>query len=180
MKIYKKEDFPVSDARRFLEPSPAVLLSSAYKGKQNVMTMGWYTIMEFVPSLVGCMISAGNYSFDLIENSGECVLNIPTAEMAKTVVSVGNCSGSEVDKFAQFNLTTEAAVEVQVPLIKECFASFECKVYDRKMIDDYNFFIMKIVKAHVSESPEYPATIHYRGDSIFMTSGENIRIPSLK
>ena len=58
MRILTKKDFPVSQVRRFLEPGPIVLVSSAWKGKANIMTMGWHTVMEFVPSLIGCMIPA--------------------------------------------------------------------------------------------------------------------------
>lgn len=177
---YIKKDFPVSEARRFLEPSPAVLLSSAYNGKTNMMVMGWYTILEFSPSLVGCMISGGNYSFGLIEKSGECVISIPTLNLAETVVAIGNCSGADTDKFAQFGLTAQKASKVQAPLVKECFANFECKIYDRSLIRTRNFFIFEIVKAHVATAPEYPETFHYRGDSVFMVSGKNIIIPSEK
>ena len=55
-KTYDKKDFPVSNVRRFLEPGPIVLVSSAHRGKTNIMTMGWHMIMEFEPSLVGCYI----------------------------------------------------------------------------------------------------------------------------
>ena len=58
MTAYRKYDFPVSKVRRYLEPGPVVLVSSAYKGENNIMTMGWHTIMEFSPSLIGCMITA--------------------------------------------------------------------------------------------------------------------------
>ena len=55
MNTFAKIDFPVSDIRRFLEPSPIVLISSARKGRTNIMTMGWHMLMEFQPSLVGCV-----------------------------------------------------------------------------------------------------------------------------
>ena len=95
MKTYKKHDFPVSDIRRFLEPGPVVLVSSAFKGERNIMTMGWHMVMEFVPSLVGCLISSGNHSYELISRSKECVINIPTVELAPIVAKIGNCSGAE-------------------------------------------------------------------------------------
>jgi hypothetical protein len=61
-----KADFPVSQVRRYLEPWPIVLVSSALADRRNTMTMGWHTVMEFTPSLVGCVIASGNHSFDLI------------------------------------------------------------------------------------------------------------------
>ncbi len=66
MRRYKKEDFPVHNVRRFLEPGPIVLVSSAYKDQTNIMTMGWHMVMEFSPALVGCLIAGGNHSHDLI------------------------------------------------------------------------------------------------------------------
>ena len=54
----RKSDLPVSQIRRYLEPGPIVLVSSRWKGKANIMTLGWHTVMEFTPSLIGCMILA--------------------------------------------------------------------------------------------------------------------------
>ncbi len=173
MRRTAKRDFPVSDVRRFLEPGPIVLVSSAWKGERIVMTMGWHTVMEFVPSLVGCVISSANHSFDLIRRSKACVINLPTADMAATVVKIGNTSGRSTDKFAEFGLTAEPADEVGAPLIAECYASFECRLHDARMIERYNFFVFEVVKAHVAATPKYPKTIHYRGDGTFMVSGEN-------
>lgn len=180
MKRYSKKSYPVEDARHFLEPTPTVLVTSAFGKQKNIMTIGWYTIMEFVPSLIGCMISSGNHSFELIKKSKECVLNIPTLELAKTVVAIGNCSGAEVDKFNEFELETEQGDSVKAPLLVNCFANFECRLYDDKLVDDYNFFIFEIVKAHVATSPKYPKTIQYRGKSHFVESGKNFMIPSSK
>jgi flavin reductase (DIM6/NTAB) family NADH-FMN oxidoreductase RutF len=180
MKKYSKKQYPIENARHFLEPSPTVLVTSEYKEEKNIMTMGWYTVLEFVPSLIGCMISRSNHSFNLIKKSKECVINIPTLELAKTVVAIGNCSGSEVNKFNEFDLSTAGAELVKAPLLENCYANFECKLYDGKFINNYNFFIFEIVKAHVAPSPKYPKTIHYRGDSHFMESGKNLIIPSAK
>jgi flavin reductase (DIM6/NTAB) family NADH-FMN oxidoreductase RutF len=178
MKIYKKKDFPVSEIRRFLEPGPVVLVSSAWKGKTNIMTMGWHTVMEFSPSLVGCIISNQNHSFGMIKKSKECVINIPTQDMAKTVVGIGNCSGSETDKFNKFKLTALPASKVDAPLIQECYANFECKIFDAQLVNRFNFFVFEVVKAHVAISPKYPKTLPFRGDGVFMLSGRSIKLPS--
>ena len=112
----QKSDFPVSQVRRYLEPGPIVLVSSRWQSKTNIMTLGWHTVLEFSPSLVGCMISGGNHSFDLIRNSRECVINLPTITLTDTVVAIGNISGRKIDKFAEFGLTSEEAHKVQAPL----------------------------------------------------------------
>jgi flavin reductase (DIM6/NTAB) family NADH-FMN oxidoreductase RutF len=176
MPIYKKRDFPVSEIRRFLEPGPVVLVSSAWKGERNVMTMGWHMVMEFVPSLVGCLISSGNHSHELVRRSKECVINIPTADLAATVAGIGNCSGATVDKFEKFKLTTAPAEEVGAPLIADCYANLECRLADGRLRDKYNVFIFEVVKAHAPATPKYPQTIHYRGDGMFMVAGRSLNL----
>lgn len=171
MKTYKKRDFPVEKIRQYLEPGPVVLVSSQWRGEHNIMTMGWHTVMEFSPSLIGCIIAGGNHSFDLIRKSKECVINIPEVHMAEKVVAVGNSDGDEIDKFESFGLTPGKSSKIKAPLIRDCYANFECRLYDGKMIDKYNFFIFEVVKAHVAVTPKYPKTIHYRGEGHFMVSG---------
>ena len=179
MKTYDKHDFPVGDIRRFLEPGPVVLVSSAWRGERNIMTMGWHMVMEFTPSLVGCLISSGNHSYELISKSKECVINIPAVELAKTVVAIGNCSGADVDKFARFKLTAVDGAAVGAPLIAQCYANLECKLVDGALRDKYNFFIFEVVKAHAPKVPKYPKTIHYRGDGMFMESGRSLNLRRL-
>jgi len=72
-----KIEIPVSQIRRHLKPGPIVLVSLALDGARNIMTMGWHTVMEFTPSLVGCVIAGGNHSFLLIPKSREFVINLP-------------------------------------------------------------------------------------------------------
>jgi flavin reductase (DIM6/NTAB) family NADH-FMN oxidoreductase RutF len=86
----------VSEIRRFLEPGLVVLVSSAFKGERNIMTLGWHTVMESTPSLVGCVIASGNHSFSLVSGARECVINVPTVDLARAVAAIGNCSGAEV------------------------------------------------------------------------------------
>lgn len=138
------------------------------------MTMGWHMIMEFQPSLIGCYIWTQNASFELVRKSKECVINIPTLELAQTVVGIGNTSGREINKFETFKLTPLPGEHVQVPLIQECYANFECKLVDSSLINRYSLFILEVVKAHVATTPKFPQTIHYRGDGLFMVSGPTI------
>jgi flavin reductase (DIM6/NTAB) family NADH-FMN oxidoreductase RutF len=173
MRLYKKRARPVSDIRRVLEPGPVILVSSAWKGKQNIMTMGWHMMLADEPTMVGCYVWTEDYSRQMIRKSKECVINIPTADMAETVVDIGNSTGAEIDKFATFGLTAVPASKVSAPLIGECYASYECKLVDESLIRKYSLFVFEVVKAHVASSPKYPRTIHYRGQGVFMVSGEN-------
>jgi flavin reductase (DIM6/NTAB) family NADH-FMN oxidoreductase RutF len=173
MPRYAKEDFPTHDVRRFLEPGPIVLVSSAHREETNIMTMGWHMVMEFQPSLVGCIISGANHSFEIIRRSRQCVINLPTTDLAATVVKIGNSSGRDIDKFAEFGLSPKPSTHVRAPLIAECYANFECRLADASLVRKYNMFVFEVVKAHVATAPKYPKTIHYRGSGEFMVSGEN-------
>ncbi|MDO9403212.1 MAG: flavin reductase family protein [Polaromonas sp.] len=179
MKPLVRQDFPVNQVRRYLEPGPVVLLSSAWKGQTNIMTLGWHCVLEFTPSLIGCVISSANHSFNLVRKSRACVINLPTTALTDTVVRIGNTSGADIDKFAAFGLTALPASEVAAPLIAECHASFECRLHDARMATRYNFFIFEVVKAHVAPRPQHPATLHYTGDGVFRVAGKTISRKSL-
>ncbi|GEN26449.1 flavin reductase [Halovibrio variabilis] len=174
-----KQDFPVSNVRHFLEPGPIVLVSSQWQQHTNIMTLGWHTVMAFSPSLIGCVIAAGNHSHALVRHSGECVINIPAASLVDTVVGIGNCSGSEVDKFKAFELNPGKSDKIDAPRIEECYASFECRLHDDAMIERYNLFIFEVVKAHVAPSADEEESLHYQGMGAFMLSGQSIDRASL-
>jgi flavin reductase (DIM6/NTAB) family NADH-FMN oxidoreductase RutF len=174
MKTYRKQDYPLHQIRRHLETGPIVLVSSAWKGKANIMTMGWHMVLEFTPALFACCISAGNYTFEMVRKSKECVINVPTVELAEAVVGIGNSTGATLDKFEHFGLTAGAAAKVGAPLIEECYASFECQLAEGSLISRYNLFIWEVVKAHVAPSPKNPRTLHYRGEGEFMIAGRTI------
>jgi flavin reductase (DIM6/NTAB) family NADH-FMN oxidoreductase RutF len=144
------------------------------------MTMGWHSIMEFTPSLIGCIIASSNHAFDLVRKSKACVINIPTTDMIDQIVGIGTTSGRDTDKFKHFHLTAEPSEIVHPPSIKECYASFECQLADDALIDKYNFFVWEVVAARVAVSPEYPETVHYRGQGTFMLSGKHIHRPELR
>jgi len=173
-----KKTFPLSEVYRLLEPGPVVMVTTARKGQANIMTMSWQTMMEFVPPLVGCVISGRNYSFDALTATKECVLNIPAVEIAKQVVGVGNCSGSKVDKFKKFKLTAMPAAKVAPPLIDECFANLECRVVDSRMVNKYNFFVLEVVKAWIDPDQKNPRTLHHQGKGVFAVDGETIKLRS--
>lgn len=162
-----------------METGPVVLITTAGgDGRFNVMTESWHTPLEFDPPLIGLVISDRNFSFRAFTESGECVINIPTVELAKAVVGCGNTSGRRTDKFKTFGLTAEKALRVQAPLIRECHASLECRVVDSTLASKYAFFVVEVVKAWVDPSIKNPATLHHRGRGRFMIAGRTIQTKS--
>ena len=119
---------------QLLEPGPVVLLTTARYGRANVMTMSWHMMVEFEPPLVACVVSKADYGFAGLRTTRECVIAIPTLDLAQKVADVGNCSGRDVAKFEKFGLTPLPAERVKAPLIAECFVNLECKMADGRLV----------------------------------------------
>jgi flavin reductase (DIM6/NTAB) family NADH-FMN oxidoreductase RutF len=173
-----KKTFPLPKVYGLLEPGPVVMVTTVRKGRPNIMTMSWHTMIEFEPPLVGCVISNRNYTFGILKATKECVINIPTVELAGKVVGCGNTSWAKTDKFAVFGLTPAPAKRVKAPLIDECYANLECKVVDTKMTAKYCLFILEVIKAWIDPSVKRPRTIHHLGRGSFMVAGRTIKLPS--
>lgn len=92
-------ELSLSKVYQLIEPGPVVLLTTAHKGRANVMTMSWHMMVEFEPPLVACVVSSGDHSFAALRATGECVIAVPAVGMADAMVRVGNTSGRDVDKF---------------------------------------------------------------------------------
>jgi len=168
----------LSKVYQLLEPGPVVLLTTACKGRANVMTMSWHMMVEFEPPLVAGVCSSANYSFDALRASGECVIAVPARKLATKIVKVGNSSGRDLDKFSAFGLTPLPAERVAPPLVAECFANLECKVVDRRLVNRYNLFILEVLKAWTDPAQKNPKTIHHRGYGKFAVDGATITLNS--
>lgn len=170
--------FPLDKVYQLIEPGPVVLLTTAFGGKPNVMTMSWHMMMEFVPPRIGCIVSSADHSFTALSKTGECVIAIPPADMAEKIVAIGNCSGRDTDKFAEIGLAALPAEEVSAPLIGECFANLECKVVDRDFVERHNLFVLDVVKAWHDTRRPAPKTLHHKGYGTFAIDGEEITLAS--
>jgi len=174
----RKTSLPMSQVYRLLEPGPVVLVTSARAGRANVMTTSWHMMVDFEPPTVACVISNRNFTFDILRETRECVINIPTVELAKKVVGCGNTSGRALDKFKKFRLTPLPATRVAAPLISECYVNLECKVIDTRMVDKYCMFILEVMKAWIDRAKKNPRTMHHCGHGVFMVAGRLIKLPS--
>jgi len=170
------KDFPLSKVFHLIEPSPVVMVTTSYKGHANIMTMSWLMMMEFEPPLIGCSLGPWNYSFTALRENKECVIAIPTVDLATKVVEIGNCSGRDVDKFDYFGLTPVPAEKVKAPLVDECLANLECKVVDTKMVAKYNLFVVKVIKGWINPRRKERRTIHANGDGTFIVDGRKINL----
>jgi flavin reductase (DIM6/NTAB) family NADH-FMN oxidoreductase RutF len=172
------KDMPLAKVYQLLEPGPVVLLTTARKGRVNVMTMSWHMMVEFEPPLVACVVSNADHSFVALRTTKECVIAIPAAHLAQKIVDVGNCSGRDVAKFEKFGLTPLKAGRVGAPLIAECFANLECRVTDSRLVNMHNLFVLEVLKAWIDPRQRNPKTIHHQGYGKFVVDGEVIKLRS--
>jgi flavin reductase (DIM6/NTAB) family NADH-FMN oxidoreductase RutF len=171
-------NFPLSKVYQTIEPGPVVLLTTADKGSANVMTMSWHMMVDFEPPLIACIVSNADFSFAALRATGECVIAIPAVKLAPKVIKIGNSSGRDIDKFAEFGLTPVPAERVGAPVIAECFINLECKVKDTRMVDAYGLFILEVLKAWVDPKQKDAKTIHHRGYGKFAVDGRTLRLKS--
>jgi len=172
------KELALSEVYQLIEPGPVVLLTTAHKGRQNVMTMSWHMMVEFTPPLIACVVSSGDHSFAALRATRQCVIAVPAVQLAAQVVKIGNSSGRDTDKFAAFGLTPLPATQVAAPLVAECFANLECEVHDTRMVNRYNLFVLQVVRAWRDPAQKKPKTLHHQGYGKFAVDGEVLRLKS--
>jgi len=171
------EEMPLGEVYRLIEPGPVVLLSTCREGRANVMTLSWHMMVDFTPPLIACIV-AGALSSRSLTATGECVIAIPAATIARAVVGIGNTSGQRVDKFAEFRLTPARAAMVAAPLIAECFVNLECRVVDDTLAAKYGLRVLEVVKAWRDGAKTDVKTIHHQGYGTFAVDGRTLHLPS--
>jgi flavin reductase (DIM6/NTAB) family NADH-FMN oxidoreductase RutF len=164
-------EISASQAYRLLEPGPIVLVTTRCNGTPNVMTMGFHMVIQHAPPLIGCVIGPWDHSYQALKQTGECVIAIPTVDLAETVVDIGNCSGGTVNKFERFGLRTRPATDVAAPLLVDCLANIECRVADPSLVDRYNLFILEAKRIWIDDTRTERRTMHHRGDGSFIVDG---------
>lgn len=135
-----------------LAPLPAVLATVGDMENSNIITIGWTGIVNTIPPKTYISVRKSRHSYGLIEQSGEFVINLATAEMIREVDYCGIYTGKKVDKFKKCGFTKEAASAVSVPLIAESPLSLECRVFEAKDLGSHVMFLADIVATNVDES----------------------------
>lgn len=136
-----------------LYPLPVVLISTANKrGEQNVFTVAWTGTICSDPPMVSISVRPERYSYDMICETGEFVINLTTEALAYATDYCGVKSGRNVDKFQEMNLTPLAADIVKAPLIAESPVNIECRVVEKKELGVHHMFLAEVVAVHADEA----------------------------
>ena len=116
----------------FINPVPAVMVSCGTMEKSNIVTVAWTGTINSDPAMCYISLRPSRYSYNIIKNSGEFVINLTTSKLAKVTDWCGCRTGEKYDKFKEMKLTKEKANFVKCPMIKESPVSIECKVKEIK------------------------------------------------
>ena len=177
---------PLPKAYRLLNHGPTVLVSSAHGGRRNVMAAAWSMPLDFDPPKVAVVIDKATLTRELVEASGEFVLNVPSRQQAALTLAVGTQSGREIDKFAKVGVG-ETASMVGAPLIEGCLAWLECRVIGESHIQQtYDLFLAEVVAAwadpavfsngrwHFPDAQQ--RSIHYQAGGSFFATGDAFEV----
>ncbi|MEA1993688.1 MAG: flavin reductase family protein [Euryarchaeota archaeon] len=151
MKI-EKEPYPA------LYPIPVALVTS----DDNIITLAWIGTACHDPPMLSAAIRPERFSHDLIKESGEFVVNIPTEEILEEVDYCGMVSGRDVDKFEETGLAKEKANKVSAPLIRECPVNLECTLKKIIPLGTHDLFIGRVVAVDIDEEIIEKGKINYR------------------
>ncbi len=178
---------PLPHAYRLLNHGPTTLVTSASGGRRNVMAAAWVTPLDTDPPRLTAVISADSYTRELIEQSGELVVNIPTVALAEQTFRAGRVTGRGIDKLQTLGFETAPASKVGAPLVEGCVAWLECCLLPEPTLRErFDLLLAEIVAAWADDAvfrgewsfaghPEL-RTLHHIGRGAFLADGERVEV----
>lgn len=134
-----------------LAPVPPALISCGSVDKPNVMTAAWTGIISSEPAITYVSIRPSRFSHQIISETKEFVINLPTLELATATDYCGVKSGKDIDKFAEMNLKALACTQISAPQIEQSPISIECKVISITNHGTHDMFMAEIVAVNVDD-----------------------------
>lgn len=135
----------------FIYPIPAVMVTSGNMEKSNIMTVAWTGILNTNPAMCYISVRPERYSYNLIKESGEFVINLTNEKLAYATDWCGVRSGKDYDKFKEMKLTKEKANHVKCPIIKESPVAIECKVKEIRKLGSHHMFLAEVLSIDADE-----------------------------
>ena len=164
-----KNEVELSKAKWLVEPGCVVLVTSGTLENPNVMTFSWQTpVNNSDPCLILLAISHVRYSYDLIKQNHELVINVPGEELLEQSHYVGTVTGRHIDKFKESGMTAVPAKIVAPPLIEQCAAHLECRITEIFTMQSHDLLVCEVLRAAAEKDkfdgkwiPEKFHTLHY-------------------
>jgi flavin reductase (DIM6/NTAB) family NADH-FMN oxidoreductase RutF len=130
-------------------PRQTILLTSRFKGQDNIMTLDWHTPLSFEPMMYAVSIGESRFSLNLVRHSKVFVVNFMSKDFEKEILFCGRHSGKDIDKFKETGLEKEEAETIDCPRIKQALGYLECKVVKEIEVGDHILFIARVTKAEL-------------------------------
>ncbi len=139
-------------AGNMLYPLPVVMVSMADRdGKFNIITIAWAGTVCTNPPMVSISVRPERYSYPILKETGEFVINLTTKDLAFATDFCGVKSGRDLDKFKELGLTPLAGTQVRAPLIAESPVNIECRVREVMPLGSHDMFLSDVVAVHADE-----------------------------
>ena len=135
----------------FINPVPAVMVSCGTMEKSNIATVAWTGTINSDPAMCYISLRPSRYSYKIIKDTGEFIINLTTRNLVKATDWCGCRSGEKYDKFKEMNLNKEKATFVKCPMIKESPVSIECRVKNIIELGTHHMFIADVLAINVNE-----------------------------
>jgi flavin reductase (DIM6/NTAB) family NADH-FMN oxidoreductase RutF len=132
-------------------PRVATIVTVHAREKDNAMAVAWHSSISVNPPLYGISIAPKRFTMELILEAKEFGVNFMPIDKAELVASVGGISGMEVDKFQRFGITKDKPLKTSVPILKDAYACYECKLVDHKTYGDHVWVVGEILASHFEE-----------------------------
>ena len=134
-----------------LAPVPAAMVTCSHAGRDNVLTIAWTGIINSQPPKTYISVRPGRFSYEMIKESKEFVINLPSRAMVRAADYCGIKSGRDVDKFSEMSLKTEPSPTLGCPMLCDCPVSIECRVFEVKPLGSHEMFMADILSVSVDD-----------------------------
>ncbi len=166
-------------------PRVACIVTASAGGKDNAMAVAWHTSISFKPPLYAVSLSPKRFTYQLIVDSKEFGVNFLPFAAAEMVAAVGGSSGREIDKFQRFSIARDKPVKTMVPILKDAYAAYECRLVDDRGYGDHRLLVGEVVAVHLLEESfaadetlalDKVSPILYLGHELYVTtSADTVR-----
>ena len=129
-------------------PRVATIVTTHARGRDNAMACAWHCSLSFTPPLYGVSIRQSRYTYELILEGKEFGVNFVPFELAELIASIGGSRGRDMDKFEHFGVAREKPSKTSVPILKDAYAAYECRLVDCRTYGDHDWLVGEILCTH--------------------------------
>lgn len=160
-------------------PCAPCIITARHGLQENAMAAAWHAPFSYSPPLYGILLSEKRFTLQLILESKEFGINFMPLEKAELVASVGGSGGAKMDKFQKFNLAKEKPLVTSVPILKDAFATYECRVKDHRPYGDHELVVGEVVAVHFDTDAFNEKGVNVSGvNALVYLGGDNYSTPA--